>query len=124
VRAHRAIRWLWSRPPSRFPTSTSSPAAFAGGCCVRVRRAHVNYLPPSPPDRIREIYGVSYPRLARIKAPYDPSNLFRENENIRPEVKFFRDAVALMLCWCAVRFVQRGDQGAGDIALATPAGLH
>lgn len=51
------------------------------------RRAYVNYLPPSPPDRIREIYGVNYPRLARIKAQYDPENLFRENQNIRPEAR-------------------------------------
>jgi FAD/FMN-containing dehydrogenase len=51
------------------------------------RRAYVNYLPPSSPERIREIYGVNYPRLARIKAQYDPKNLFRENQNIPPEVR-------------------------------------
>ena len=38
------------------------------------RRAYVNYLPPSTPERIREIYGVNYPRLARIKARYDSAN--------------------------------------------------
>ena len=51
------------------------------------RRAYVNYLPPSTPGRIREIYGANYPRLARIKAQYDPANLFRENQNIRAEVR-------------------------------------
>jgi hypothetical protein len=51
------------------------------------RRAYVNYLPPSASERIREIYGVNYPRLARIKARYDPENLFRENQNILPEVR-------------------------------------
>ena len=51
------------------------------------RRAYVNYLPPSTQERVREIYGVNYPRLARIKAQYDPANLFRENQNIRPEVR-------------------------------------
>lgn len=54
------------------------------------RRAYVNYLPPSTPERIREIYGVNYPRLAQIKARYDPANLFRENQNIRPEVRSLR----------------------------------
>jgi hypothetical protein len=49
------------------------------------RRAYVNYIPPSPPERIREIYGVNYPRLAKIKARYDPGNLFRSNQNILPE---------------------------------------
>jgi len=51
------------------------------------RRAYVNYLPRSTPERIREIYGVNYPRLARIKSQYDPANLFRENQNVRPEVR-------------------------------------
>jgi FAD/FMN-containing dehydrogenase len=48
------------------------------------RRAYVNYMPPSAPERIREVYGVNYPRLARIKAQYDPANLFRSNQNILP----------------------------------------
>jgi FAD/FMN-containing dehydrogenase len=49
------------------------------------QRAYVNYIPPSTQSRIREIYGVNYPRLSRIKAQYDPANLFRSNQNIVPE---------------------------------------
>jgi FAD/FMN-containing dehydrogenase len=49
------------------------------------RRAYVNYLAPSSADRIREVYGVNYPRLTRVKARYDPANLFRSNQNILPE---------------------------------------
>ena len=51
------------------------------------RRAYVNYLGPSSADRIREIYGVNYPRLARIKARYDPANLFRSNQNVLPAAR-------------------------------------
>ena len=50
------------------------------------RRAYLNYLAPTTPERIREVYGVNYPRLARIKAQYDPTNLFRSNQNVRPAV--------------------------------------
>jgi FAD/FMN-containing dehydrogenase len=48
--------------------------------------AYVNFLVDEGEARIREAYpGPTWDRLAAIKARYDPTNLFRLNQNIPPE---------------------------------------
>jgi FAD/FMN-containing dehydrogenase len=37
-------------------------------------------------DLIREAFGANYQRLADLKRQYDPTNLFRHNQNIPPTV--------------------------------------
>jgi FAD/FMN-containing dehydrogenase len=46
--------------------------------------AYVNMMMEEGEDRVRASYGEHYDRLARIKAKYDPNNLFRVNQNITP----------------------------------------
>ena len=46
---------------------------------------YVNFSPDAATDRVRTAYGDEiYDRLARLKREYDPHNLFRRNQNVRP----------------------------------------
>jgi FAD/FMN-containing dehydrogenase len=53
-------------------------APFASGS------VYVNFMPDDESDRVEKAYGANYRRLAEIKRRYDPDNLFRMNQNIRP----------------------------------------
>lgn len=53
-------------------------APFASG------GVYVNFLTADEVDRVRTAYGPNYDRLARVKRKYDPDNLFRMNQNIKP----------------------------------------
>jgi FAD/FMN-containing dehydrogenase len=46
--------------------------------------AYVNMMMEEGEDRVRASYGEHYDRLAAIKGKYDPNNLFRVNQNIKP----------------------------------------
>jgi hypothetical protein len=50
------------------------------------RAAYVNDLGDEGEDRARSAYGGNYARLVALKTKYDPTSLFRMNQNIRPTV--------------------------------------
>jgi hypothetical protein len=53
--------------------------------------AYVGYLGSEGTARVRAAYGTNYERLSRIKAVYDPANVFRFNQNILPKEPTFVD---------------------------------
>jgi FAD/FMN-containing dehydrogenase len=46
--------------------------------------AYVNFMTQEETERVRAAYGPNYDRLLEVKERYDPENLFRLNQNIRP----------------------------------------
>jgi FAD/FMN-containing dehydrogenase len=46
--------------------------------------AYVNFLPEEDGERLSTTYGGNYAKLREIKAKYDPENVFRVNQNIKP----------------------------------------
>jgi len=46
--------------------------------------AYVNFMMDEGEERVKATYGDNYKRLVEIKNKYDPGNLFRVNQNIRP----------------------------------------
>jgi len=47
--------------------------------------AYVNMMMEEGQERVKASYRDNYERLARIKARYDPNNLFHINQNIKPQ---------------------------------------
>jgi len=58
---------------------------FAEALQPRDDGAYVGFLTDDGQARIRSAYpGATWDRLARVKLTYDPTNLFRLNQNISP----------------------------------------
>ena len=49
--------------------------------------AYINFMMDEGEERIKATYGDNYKKLTEIKAKYDPDNLFRVNQNIKPQLK-------------------------------------
>ncbi|WP_053404519.1 FAD-binding oxidoreductase [Persicobacter sp. CCB-QB2] len=46
--------------------------------------AYLNFMMEEGEDRIRSTYRANYDKLVEVKRKYDPQNLFRVNQNIKP----------------------------------------
>lgn len=53
--------------------------------------AYSNFMMDEGESRVKAAYGDNYDRLVTIKNKYDPNNLFRVNQNIKPTLKEYVD---------------------------------
>ena len=50
----------------------------------RTGGTYLNFLGDEGADRVRAAFGPNYQRLLRVKAGWDPDNVFRATGNVRP----------------------------------------
>lgn len=77
----------WLDPADTERNIAWTREAFEAMKPFAVPGVYVNDLGDEGTDRIREAFGINYDRLSAIKQRYDPTNLFRSNQNIAPMVE-------------------------------------
>jgi FAD/FMN-containing dehydrogenase len=87
--AHRDARYLFHPIPVWSDPADAGRIIEAGRTFAAAMRAFstgASYLNFTiEPDRVRDAYGdAKYARLVAVKDTYDPTNVFRLNQNIRP----------------------------------------
>jgi FAD/FMN-containing dehydrogenase len=88
--AHRDTPFLmnvhgrWEQPEEDEAGLAWARGLFAAIEPYAAGSAYVNFLTEDESERVATAYGSNYERLAQVKQRYDPQNLFRVNQNIRP----------------------------------------
>lgn len=91
--ANRSVRWI-THPFAVWEGPADDDANIAWAREYRRDIAkhtnggtYLNFIGDEGQDRVRAAYGpANYERLTRIKADYDPGNVFRGNQNIKPSL--------------------------------------
>jgi FAD/FMN-containing dehydrogenase len=78
------VHTRWAEPEQDARCLAWAREFFKAAAPHAAGSVYINFLNEDEVDRIAEAYGPNYARLKQIKAKYDPDNLFRANQNIRP----------------------------------------
>jgi FAD/FMN-containing dehydrogenase len=78
------VHTRWTEPADDGRCVSWAREFFAAMGPYAMGSVYVNFMPDDEGDRVQAAYGANFARLAAIKARWDPSNLFRMNQNIEP----------------------------------------
>jgi FAD/FMN-containing dehydrogenase len=78
------VHGRWEDPAKDAECVGWAGSLFGGATPFATGVVYVNFLTLEESDRVGAAYGPNYDRLVKLKNRYDPTNLFRMNQNIRP----------------------------------------
>ena len=74
----------WEKPEDDKACISWAREFFNAAAPYATGGVYVNFLTQDEAERTQAAYGSNYARLVQLKQKYDPENLFRINQNIRP----------------------------------------
>jgi FAD/FMN-containing dehydrogenase len=78
------VHGRWADPAKDSACIGWARGLFDAAAPFSTGAVYVNFLTQDEQGRVKAAYGANYERLALLKKKYDPTNLFRMNQNIRP----------------------------------------
>ena len=79
------VHTRWSDPAQDQACIAWARQLFDASTPFATGGVYVNFMPEDETQRVQKgAYGPNYERLAKLKRKYDPTNLFRMNQNIHP----------------------------------------
>jgi FAD/FMN-containing dehydrogenase len=82
------VHTRWSSPSEDAQCIKWARGLYDAAAPFATGGVYVNFMPDDEAQRVRVgAYGPNYDRLAQVKAKYDPTNLFRMNQNVAPAAK-------------------------------------
>jgi FAD/FMN-containing dehydrogenase len=79
------VHTRWTSPSQDSACVEWARGLHAAAAPFATGGVYVNFMPEDEAQRVRSgAYGPNYDRLAKVKARYDPRNLFRMNQNVAP----------------------------------------
>ena len=82
--SHRDVHGRWDAAADDERCIAWARGFFLDAAPHATGGVYVNFLTDDEPERIAAAYGPGYERLVAAKTRYDPGNLFRMNQNVRP----------------------------------------